>query len=99
MDRRASVGHVRIIGAERVAISSGASTEIVYWDDIVFAKSDRNHTWIVTRRGAIRVRRPLRVVIEVLAALGFVQIHRCTAVNDTKVRRLIRTGRRRLEIL
>jgi len=37
--------------------------------------------------------------MESLAALGFVQIHRRVAVNDSKVRRLVRSGRRRLEIL
>jgi len=99
VDRRASFGFVQIIGGGRIAIRSGASTEVVDWDDIMLARSAKNHTWIVTRRGAIRVRRPLQVVIEALAVLGFIQIHRCTAVNDSKVRRLVRSGRRQLDIL
>jgi DNA-binding LytR/AlgR family response regulator len=99
IDRRASAGYVRVIGAGRIAICSGASTEVVAWDDVILARSAKNYTWIVTRRGDVRVRRPLQVVIETLAALGLVQIHRCVAVNDSKVRRLVRSGRRRLEIL
>jgi len=99
VDRPTSAGYVRVIGPARVAICSGASTDVVEWSDIILAKSAKNYTWIVTRQGAIRVRRPLQVVIESLAALGFVQIHRRVAVNDSKVRRLVRSGRRRLEIL
>jgi DNA-binding LytR/AlgR family response regulator len=97
--RRASAGYVRVIGAARVAICSGPSTEVVEWNDIILARSAKNYTWIVTRQGAIRVRRPLQVVIDTLATLGLVQIHRRVAVNDSKVRRLVRSGRRRLEIL
>jgi DNA-binding LytR/AlgR family response regulator len=97
--RGASAGPVRVIGAGRVSICSGASTEIVEWSDIIMARSAKSYTWIVTRRGELRVRGPLQVVICALASLGFVQIHRRFAVNDSKVRRLIRCGRRRLDIL
>jgi DNA-binding LytR/AlgR family response regulator len=45
------------------------------------------------------VRGPLQAVICTLAGLGFVQIHRRIAVNDSKVLRLIRCGRRRLDFL
>jgi len=99
IDRRASAGYVRAIGAGRIAICSGASTEVVAWDDVILARSAKNYTWVVTRRGAVRVRSPLQAVVETLAAFGFVQIHRCVAVNESKVRRLVRSGRRRLEIL
>lgn len=98
-DRGVSAGPVRIIGVDRVAICSGPSTEVVEWNDIILARSARSHTWIVTRRGALRVRGPLQVVICTLAGLGFVQIHRRVAINDSKVRRLVRCGRRRLDIL
>lgn len=98
-DRTAATGYVRIIGPHRVAICSGASTEVVEWDDIIMARSAKNCTWVVTNRGAVRVRRPLHVVIKTLSDLGFVQIHRRAAVNDSKVRRLIRSGSRRLDIL
>ena len=97
--RGVSAGPVRVIGADRVAICSGPSTEVVEWNDIILARSARSYTWIVTRRGALRVRGPLQVVICTLAGLGFVQIHRRVAVNDSKVRRLVRCGRRRLDIL
>lgn len=97
--RRAGPGSVRVIGVGRVAICSGASTEVVQWSDIILARSDRSYTWIVTRRGALRVRGPLHLVICTLASLGFVQIHRRVAINDSKVRRLIRSGRRRLDVL
>jgi DNA-binding LytR/AlgR family response regulator len=88
-----------VIGARRISICSGASIEVVEWSDIILARSARSYTWIVTRRGAHRVRGPLQVVICTLAGLGFVQIHRCVAINDSKVRRLIRLGRHRLDIL
>jgi DNA-binding LytR/AlgR family response regulator len=97
--RRASVSSIRVIGAHRISICSGASTEVVEWSDIILARSARSYTWIVTRRGDLRVRGPLQVVICTLAELGFVQIHRRVAINDAKVRRLIRCGRRRLDIL
>jgi DNA-binding LytR/AlgR family response regulator len=97
--RRASTSSVRVIGADRVSICSGASTEVVEWSEIILARSARSYTWIVTQRGALRVRGPLQVVICTLAGLGFVQIHRRVAINDSKVRRLIRSGRRRLDIL
>ena len=96
--RRASSAHVRIIGAGRIAICSGASTEVIEWNDVVLARSAKNHTWIATRHGAVRVRRPLRMIICALAELGLIQIHRRVAVNDSKVRRLVRSGRRRLDI-
>jgi DNA-binding LytR/AlgR family response regulator len=94
-----SASPVRVIGAGRVAICSGASTEVVDWADIILARSAKSYTWIVTRRGELRVRGSLQVVICALVGLGFVQIHRRFAVNDSKVRRLIRCGRRRLDIL
>jgi DNA-binding LytR/AlgR family response regulator len=97
--RGASAAPVRVIGSGRVSICSGSSTEVVEWSDIILARSDRRHTWIVTRRGELRVRGPLQVIICTLAELGFVQIHRRVAINDAKVRRLIRCGRRRLDIL
>jgi DNA-binding LytR/AlgR family response regulator len=97
--RGASAGPVRVIGPGRVSICSGSSTEVVEWSDIILARSAKSYTWIVTRRGELRVRGPLQVVICTLAELGFVQIHRRFAINDSKVRRLIRCGRRRLDIL
>jgi DNA-binding LytR/AlgR family response regulator len=97
--RVASTGYVRVIGLDRVAIRSGAATEVVAWSDIILARSARNHVWVVTRHGSIRVRSPLQVVVDALAGMGLVQIHRRIAVNDAKVRRLVRSGHRRLEIL
>jgi DNA-binding LytR/AlgR family response regulator len=98
-ERETSMGYVRIIDAGRVAICSGASTEVVDWEDVILARSAKNYTWMATRRGAIRVRRPLQVVIETLAELGLVQIHRRTAVNQAKVRRMVRSGNRRLVLI
>src|SRR5690242_1034915 len=97
--RQTSMGYVRVIDAGRVAICSGASTEVVNWDDIILARSAKNYTWLATRRGAIRVRRPLQVVIATLAELGLVQIHRRVAVNQTKVRRMVRSGNRQLALI
>ena len=94
-----STGYVRVIGPGRVAIRSGAATEVVAWNDIILARSAKNYVWVVTRQGSIRVRSPLQVVVDALAGLGLVQIHRRIAVNDAKVRRLVRSGHRRLEIL
>lgn len=94
-----SNGYVRVIGPGRVAIRSGAATEVVAWSDIILARSARNYVWVVTRHGSIRVRSPLQVVVDALAGLGLVQIHRRIAINDAKVRRLVRSGHRRLEIL
>jgi DNA-binding LytR/AlgR family response regulator len=97
--RAASAAAVRVIGPGRVSICSGSATEVVEWSDIILARSAKSYTWIVTRRGELRLRGPLQVVICTLAELGLVQIHRRVAINDSKVRRLIRCGRRRLDIL
>lgn len=97
--RLASASDVRVLDRGRIAICSGSSTEVVEWNDIVLARAAKNCTLIVTIRGALRVRRPFRFVIDTLAEVGFVQIHRSIAVNEAKVRRLIRSGRRRLVVV
>ena len=97
--RQTSIGYVRVIGADRIAICSGASTDVVDWDDLVLVRSAKNHTWMITLRASIRVRRPLQCVVEALTCLGLVQIHRRVAINPAKVRRLIRSGNRRLVVV
>ena len=97
-ERLASAGYVRVLDAERIAICSNGSTEVIEWNDVIMARSAKNYTSIITARGTFTVRKPLQVVIDTLAGLGFVQIHRRVAVNEARVRRLIRSGRRRLVV-
>jgi DNA-binding LytR/AlgR family response regulator len=70
----------------------------VSWDNIVVAHSVGNYTVIETHGGPLRVHRSLSFVVERLAVLGLVQIHRRVAVNGDKVRRLRGAGRHQLSI-
>jgi DNA-binding LytR/AlgR family response regulator len=97
-ERLESAGYVRVLDAARVAICANGSTEVVEWNEVIMARSAKNYTAIVTTRGTFTVRKPLQVVIDTLAGLGLVQIHRRVAVNEGRVRRLIRSGRRRLVV-
>jgi DNA-binding LytR/AlgR family response regulator len=87
-----------VLDGERVAIRSRGSTDVIGWGEIVLARSVRNSTCIVTCNGEIKVRHTLGFVVDRLAHLGLVRVHRNTAVNRTKVRRLKGFGRHRLHV-
>jgi len=94
-----SAAYVRVLDAGRIAIYSGASTEVLACDDVLLAQSKGNATLIVTRHGAHKVRMTLQRVVAGLAPVGFIRIHRSVAVNGAKVRRLIRLGTRQLAVV
>lgn len=88
-----------ILSDDRIAVREGASTHIVCPRDIVSVHANRNQTRIATRNGAIRVHRPFGAVLEALHRFGVVQIHRGSAVNLSKIHRLVGGGRHRLVVV
>ena len=86
----------RVIDAERIAVCWGSSTELLAWSDIVSVHSLRNCSVITACGRTIKVRATLRAVVAELAALGLMQVRRDTAINSTRVRRLVGAGRHRL---
>ena len=86
----------RVLGADRIAVRWGSSTQLIAWSEVVSVHSVRNHSVITVCGGALKVRSPLRAVVAELAALGLMQVRRDAAVNVTRVRRLIGAGRHRL---
>jgi DNA-binding LytR/AlgR family response regulator len=89
----------RVLDGDRVALSWRAETELIAWSDIVLAHSVGNHTLFVTCQRELKVRSPLRAVVEKLAPLGLVQVRRDVAVNASRVRRIVGAGRHRLVII
>jgi DNA-binding LytR/AlgR family response regulator len=86
----------RVIDAERIAVCWGSSTELLAWSEIVSVHSLRNCAVITACGRTVKVRSTLRAVVAELACLGLMQVRRDTAVNITRVRRLIGAGRHRL---
>jgi len=86
----------RVIDAERIAVCWGSSTELLAWADVVSVHSVRNCSVITACNRMIKVRATLRAVVAELAPLGLMQVRRDTAVNFTRVRRLVGAGRHRL---
>ena len=86
----------RVLDADRIAVWWGSSTELIAWSEVVTVHSVRNYSVITACGRTLKVRSPLRAVVAELAALGLMQVRRDTAVNVTRVRRLIGSGRHRL---
>jgi DNA-binding LytR/AlgR family response regulator len=86
----------RVIDAERIAVCWGSSTEVLAWADVISVHSLRNCSVITACGRTIKVRSTLRAVVAELASLGLMQVRRDTAVNITRVRRLVGAGRHRL---
>ena len=86
----------RLLTGDRIAVCWGSSTELLRWSDVVSVQSERNCAVISTGVRDIKVRATLRAVVAELAMLGLIQVRRDTAVNATRVRRLIGAGRHRL---
>lgn len=87
---------IRVLDAGRIAIRCGPAITVVDLCDIILAQTSRNTTVIVTRFGELRVRETLRTVLELLGVSGLTRIHRRTAVNGLKVRRVVGRGNHRL---
>lgn len=85
-----------VLDGDRVAFRHGAVTTVIYRDDIIMARSERNATRIVTHDREVRIREPFHAVVERLRQLGITRVHRCLAVNPRKVRELAGRGHHRL---
>jgi len=94
----ASTDFVRIIGASSVAVRQGFSTVVVSWCDIIHVRAERKRTWIATTAGALKSSGTLVDVVDALASLGLVRVHRGLAINASRVRRLVGRGRHQLII-
>ena len=89
----------RVINGDRIAVCWGSSTELLAWADVISVQSLRNCSIITACGRTIKVRSPLRAVVAELAPLGLMQVRRDTAVNITRVRRIVGAGRHRLLII
>ncbi|HSQ30845.1 MAG TPA: LytTR family DNA-binding domain-containing protein [Gemmatimonadaceae bacterium] len=94
-----SLDRLSVIDGDRVAIRHGASTQVVSREDLICARAARNGTMIVTRRGTFKVREAMSAVVERLAHVGLVQIHRGVAVNSSKIRQLVGRSQHRLAVI
>jgi DNA-binding LytR/AlgR family response regulator len=65
----------------------------------VSVHSNRNVTRLVTQSGEICIYVPFREVVQALAAVNVLRIHRGIAVNVARVRRIVGRGRHRLFIV
>ena len=86
----------RVLDAERISVCWGSSTELLAWSDVITVHALRNCSVINACGRTLKVRSPLRTVVAELTVLGLMQVRRDTAVNITRVRRLIGAGRHRL---
>ena len=98
-DRSGAAGRLRMVGAGRISLDWGATTEVVPWSDVISARSVQNHTEIVTHDRTLKVHCPLKTIVAMLASLGLVQVRRDVAVNGSRVRRLVGAGRHRLTVI
>ena len=89
---------LRVLDADRIAVCWGSSTELIAWSEAVSVHAVRNNSVIIVCGRTLKVRSTLRAVVAELAALGLMQVRRDTAVNVTRVRRLIGAGRHRLVV-
>ena len=87
--RRAQADRVCVLDDQRFAIRTGAATQVVRWDDVIYLRAAVNRTHLVTSGGELSVRAPIKAVTRTLDVLGCVRIHRGLAVNGAKVRMLI----------
>ena len=94
-----NVDRLLVLDGARIAIRHRASTQVVARDEVICARAARNGTWIVTIRGQFKVREPMNSVVDKLATVGVVRIHRAIAVNGDKVRSLIGRSQHRLAVM
>ena len=88
-----------VLDGDRIAIRHRATTYVVARDEVTCARAAKNGTWIVTNRGQFKVREPMNSVVDKLATIGVVRIHRAIAVNGDKVRSLIGRSQHRLAVM
>lgn len=87
---------VNTLDDERIAIRRGSSVEIVRGVDLVSVHARRNVTRLVTRDEEICIYLPFGQVVDALRSTGVIRIHRGTAVNIARVRRLVGRGQHRV---
>lgn len=98
-ERREERLRLRLLDTDTISLDWGSTTSLVQWCDVISVRSVGNHTEIVSDACVLKVRCPLKEVIEVLTDLGLVQIRRDLAVNAARVRRMVGGGRHRLVVI
>ena len=88
-----------VLDGERIAIRHRASTQVVARAEVICARAAKNGTWIVTVRGQFKVREAMNRVVDKLASIGIVRIHRGLAVNGEKVRCIVGRSQHRLAVV
>jgi DNA-binding LytR/AlgR family response regulator len=82
-----------------IALRRANATELLRPEWIISAHSVGNRTLIAAQSDQYTVRAPLHVAVDTLERFGLIRIHRRTAVNLARVRRLISHGQRQLHIV
>lgn len=81
-----------VLDHERFAIRRGSSVDLIRVVDLVSLHSKRNVTRLVTRDAEIRIYMPFGQIVDALAPLGIMRIHRGIAVNVAYVRQIVGRG-------
>ena len=88
-----------VLDGHRIAIRQRASTHVVARGEVICVRAAKNGTWIVTAHGQFKVREPMNSVVDKLAVVGIVRIHRAVAVNGDRVRSLLGRSQHRLLVM
>ena len=96
---RANIERLSVLDGHRIAIRHRASTHVVAREEVICVLAARNGTSIVTARGPFKVREPMNSVVDKLAIIGVVRIHRAVAVNASRVRRLLGRSQHHLAVI
>lgn len=96
-----SAGNERLslLDGHRIAIRHRASTHVLGREEVICVRAAKNGTSIVTARGRFHVREPMNSVVDKLAIVGLVRIHRAVAVNGNRVRSLLGRSQHRLAVI
>jgi len=82
-----------------IALRRANATELLRPEWIVSAHSVRNCTLIVAQSDEYTVSAPLHVAVDRLERFELIRIHRGTAVNLLRIRRLISRGQHQLHVV
>lgn len=98
-ERQVARSRFRVLDASTISVDWGSTTSVVPWRDVISVRAVGNRTEIATLATVLKVRCPLKEIIEALSVLGVVQLRRDLAVNGARVRRMIGGGRHRLVVV
>jgi DNA-binding LytR/AlgR family response regulator len=95
----AARSRVTALDEHRIAVRHGACVEVLRSDEILSVHATGNFVRIVVQAGVLRVNAPLRATLDCLCRFGVLRIHRSTAVNTARIRRVVGRGRHRVYVV